>query len=203
KANIAFAKKTLERIWDAADAEETFAIDRYAHLVGGCRMGFGPEDSVVDSSSCRGGAEPVHRRRQRPADGGGGEPRARDHGALRPARDAACTEAYDVDAAGQAGEGGGALSRGEVVVVTGATSGVGRAVAERFARDGARIALLARGQRGLEGTARAVEGLGGTALQLATDVADDEAVEAAASTAEEQLGEIDIWINNAMTTVFA
>jgi choline dehydrogenase-like flavoprotein len=50
KANIAFAKKMLEQIWDAAGAEVTFAIDRYAHLVGGCRMGFGPEDSVVDST---------------------------------------------------------------------------------------------------------------------------------------------------------
>jgi NAD(P)-dependent dehydrogenase (short-subunit alcohol dehydrogenase family) len=91
----------------------------------------------------------------------------------------------------------------EVVVITGATAGVGRAVAERFARDGARIALLARGRKGLDGTARAVERLGGTALPLETDVADFAAVDAAARATEEQLGEIDIWINNAMTTVFA
>ena len=91
----------------------------------------------------------------------------------------------------------------EVVVVTGATAGVGRAVAERLARDGARIALLARGRKGLDGTARAVERLGGTALALPTDVADYDAVEAAARETEAELGEIDIWINNAMTTVFA
>jgi NAD(P)-dependent dehydrogenase (short-subunit alcohol dehydrogenase family) len=91
----------------------------------------------------------------------------------------------------------------EVVVVTGATAGVGRAVAERFARDGARVALLARGRKGLDGTARALEQLGGTALPLPTDVADYGAVDAAARATEEQLGEIDIWINNAMTTVFA
>lgn len=91
----------------------------------------------------------------------------------------------------------------EVVVITGATAGVGRATAERFARDGARIALLARGERGLEGTARAVEQLGGTALPIPTDIASHEAVEAAAQQAEEKLGEIDVWINNAMTTVFS
>jgi choline dehydrogenase-like flavoprotein len=50
KANIEYGTKVLEEIWDGADAQETLKIDRYAHLVGGCRMGFGPEDSVVDSS---------------------------------------------------------------------------------------------------------------------------------------------------------
>jgi NAD(P)-dependent dehydrogenase (short-subunit alcohol dehydrogenase family) len=95
------------------------------------------------------------------------------------------------------------VSSCEVVVVTGASKGVGRAVAERFARDGARIALLARGRRGLQETAKAVERLGGVALPLPTDVADFDAVDAAASATEEALGAIDVWINDAMTTVFA
>src|SRR3954453_11953181 len=90
----------------------------------------------------------------------------------------------------------------DVVVITGATKGVGRAVAERFARDGARIALLARGRDGLDGTVKAVERLGGQALPLPTDVADPDAVDAAASATEEAFGPIDIWINDAMTTVF-
>jgi NAD(P)-dependent dehydrogenase (short-subunit alcohol dehydrogenase family) len=95
------------------------------------------------------------------------------------------------------------MRKPEVVVVTGATSGVGRAVVERFARDGAKIALLARGRDGLQATAQEVERLGGTPLPLPTDVADADAVEAAAAATEEALGEIDIWINDAMTTVFA
>ncbi len=95
------------------------------------------------------------------------------------------------------------MTRREIVVVTGATSGVGRAVARRFAREGAQIALLARDRRGLDATAREVESLGGTALPLPTDVADYDAVDAAAAATEEALGEIDIWVNNAMTTVFA
>jgi NAD(P)-dependent dehydrogenase (short-subunit alcohol dehydrogenase family) len=95
------------------------------------------------------------------------------------------------------------MTKTEVVVVTGATSGVGRAVVERFARDGAKIALLARGQDGLAAAATEVERLGGTSLPLPTDVADAVAVEAAAAATEDALGEIDIWINNAMTTVFA
>ncbi|MGA7271573.1 MAG: SDR family oxidoreductase [Acidimicrobiia bacterium] len=89
------------------------------------------------------------------------------------------------------------------VVVTGATSGVGRATALRFAEDGARIALLARGSEGLEATARQVTEAGGTPLPIATDVSDPDAVAEAARKTEESLGEIDIWVNNAMTTVFS
>lgn len=95
------------------------------------------------------------------------------------------------------------MKDGEIVVVTGATSGVGRAIAQRFAADGAKVALLARSREGLAATAAEVERLGGTALPLQTDVADADAVDAAAAAVEEALGEIDVWVNNAMTTVFA
>src|SRR4051795_537969 len=95
------------------------------------------------------------------------------------------------------------MASSEVVVVTGSTSGIGRAIARRFARDGARIALLARGRDGLEGARRDIEQAGGTALALPTDLADWDAVESAATAVEEAFGPIDIWINNAMTTVFA
>jgi NAD(P)-dependent dehydrogenase (short-subunit alcohol dehydrogenase family) len=96
-----------------------------------------------------------------------------------------------------------AQRRREVVVVTGASAGVGRATVQRFARQGARLGLLARGRERLEATAREVEDLGGEALPLAVDVADSEAVDAAASEVEGRLGPVDIWINNAMATVFA
>lgn len=91
----------------------------------------------------------------------------------------------------------------EVVVITGATSGVGRAIARRFAADGAKIALLARSREALAGTVREVEEAGGEALALPTDVADFDQVGAAAAAAEQALGPIDIWVNNAMTTVFS
>ena len=91
----------------------------------------------------------------------------------------------------------------EVVVITGATAGVGRATARRFAKHGARIGLLARGQERLEATKRDVEHLGGQALALPTDVARADEVEAAAAAVEEAFGPIDVWINNAMTSVFA
>src|SRR5579883_3565215 len=93
--------------------------------------------------------------------------------------------------------------RPEVVVVTGASAGVGRAVVQAFARRGAHIGLLARGHDGLEGARKDVERLGGKALPIPTDVAHAGQVEAAATKVEETFGPIDIWINNAMVSVFS
>ncbi len=90
-----------------------------------------------------------------------------------------------------------------VVVITGGTAGVGRATARRFAAAGAKIAVLARGQDGLDATARELPRLGARGvLAIACDVADAAQVFAAAARIERELGEIDVWINNAMTTVF-
>jgi NAD(P)-dependent dehydrogenase (short-subunit alcohol dehydrogenase family) len=91
----------------------------------------------------------------------------------------------------------------QVVVVTGASAGVGRAVARRFAQEGAHVGLIARGTDGLNGALRDVENLGGQGLTLPLDVADASAVERAAEQVQERFGEIDIWINNATVTVFS
>src|SRR5919202_520240 len=95
------------------------------------------------------------------------------------------------------------LGKPEVVVITGASAGVGRATAQAFAREGAYIGLLARGCDGLEGARRDVEELGGRALALPTDVADADAVERAAEAVEREFGPIDVWVNNAMVSVFS
>jgi NAD(P)-dependent dehydrogenase (short-subunit alcohol dehydrogenase family) len=91
----------------------------------------------------------------------------------------------------------------ETVVVTGASAGVGRAVVRRFALDRANVVLVARGRDGLEGARVEVEEAGGRALVVQADVADSKAVEAAAEQAERTFGPIDIWINNAMASVFS
>jgi NAD(P)-dependent dehydrogenase (short-subunit alcohol dehydrogenase family) len=94
-------------------------------------------------------------------------------------------------------------NRPEVVVVTGASAGVGRATVRAFAAKGVHVGLIARNREALENARREVEAMGGKALVLPADVADAEAVEAAASRVEEELGPIDVWVNNAMVSVFS
>ncbi|WP_336857762.1 SDR family oxidoreductase [Sinomonas albida] len=90
-----------------------------------------------------------------------------------------------------------------VVVVTGASGGIGRASAIAFGREGCAVALLARGEAGLAGAAAEVEAAGGTALAIPVDVADAEAVDGAAERVERELGPIDVWVNVAFTSVFS
>ena len=96
-----------------------------------------------------------------------------------------------------------AIARPRVVMITGASAGVGRATALAFARLGASIGLLARGRAGLEAAQRDVEAAGGHALICQADVADAQAVDASAARVEAAYGPIDVWINNAMVSVFS
>jgi short-subunit dehydrogenase len=91
----------------------------------------------------------------------------------------------------------------KIVAITGASAGIGRATVRHFAQRGYDVALIARGQAGLEAAAREVEAVGRRALILPCDVADAEAIENAAARTEDLLGPIDVWVNNAMVSVFS
>jgi short-subunit dehydrogenase len=97
----------------------------------------------------------------------------------------------------------GHMSSEQIVAVTGASGGIGRAIAHAFAKRGANVGLISRGRESLEAAAEEVRSLGGQALVVPADVAEHEEVETAASTIEERFGPIDVWVNDAMATVFA
>ena len=91
----------------------------------------------------------------------------------------------------------------QTVVITGASGGVGRAVARSYGNRGANVALIARGKRGLDAAAQDVDDAGGNPLALQVDVADFAAVDSAAARVEDELGPIDVWINAAFSSIFA
>src|SRR5579872_5747296 len=95
------------------------------------------------------------------------------------------------------------MKKTEVVVITGASAGLGRATAREFGKHGAKVGLIARGVDGLEAAKREIESAGGSAMTLPLDVADADAVEKAAASVEQEFGPIDIWVNNAMASVFS
>lgn len=95
------------------------------------------------------------------------------------------------------------MRKHEVVVITGASAGLGRATAREFGSHGAKVGLIARGIDGLEAARREIEALGGHAIIVPADVADADAVEQAAASIERELGPIDVWVNNAMASVFS
>src|SRR5215212_2815538 len=98
---------------------------------------------------------------------------------------------------------GTSMSEPRVVVVTGESAGLGRAIARAFGARGATVGLIARGVEGLSAAEREIRDAGGRALALPADVSDAAAVEAAAARLERELGPIDVWINNAMVSVFS
>ena len=94
------------------------------------------------------------------------------------------------------------MAKRGIVVVSGASAGIGRATARRFAQAGWSVAVLARGTDGLQGAVREIERCGARAMAIPLDVADEAAIEAAADRIESEWGPIDVWINNAMVTTY-
>lgn len=94
-------------------------------------------------------------------------------------------------------------NQSRVVVITGASAGLGRAIAHGFAKRGAKLALLARNPEALNAAVNECRQLGGDAIAILTDVSDARAVEAAADRTEREFGPIDVWVNNAMVSVFS
>src|SRR5699024_5319193 len=92
--------------------------------------------------------------------------------------------------------------RGATVVITGASSGIGRATARQFAKAGSNVVLAARGRKALEATAKECRELGAEALAIPTDTTDATAVEALARQAADRFGSVDIWVNNASVSMF-
>lgn len=90
----------------------------------------------------------------------------------------------------------------KVIVITGASAGVGRATAREFGKHKAKVALLARGMDGLEAAAEEIRKMGGEALPIKVDLANHEEIEAAAQKVEDKWGNIDVWVNNAMNSIF-
>ena len=95
------------------------------------------------------------------------------------------------------------LNSSKTVVVTGASAGVGRAIAVGFGKLGWRVGVIARGEEGLNSTKREIEEMGGRALAICADVADADALMGAADHVEAEFGPIDVWVNNAMVTIYA
>ncbi|MFW6359568.1 MAG: SDR family oxidoreductase [Chroococcales cyanobacterium] len=95
------------------------------------------------------------------------------------------------------------ISKPEVVVITGASAGIGRATAHAFAKEGAHIGLVARSRDALEAARQEVEEMGGKGLVIPADVSDSDQVEKAAATVEETFGPIDVWVNNAMASILS
>src|SRR5205085_878783 len=126
-----------------------------------------------------------------------GAPRARSRAPSTPSRWRECDAAPCTELAPSSGV------PDEIVVITGASAGVGRATARAFGARRAKVGLIARGRDGLEGAKREIEAAGGEALVLPLDVSDHDAVEQAASEIERAFGPIDIWVNNAMLSVFS
>ena len=178
---------------EAIDCRDIWAqTDDTCHLNGTARMGDDPRTSVVDAD-CRSWDIPqsVGLRWVGVSDRRRGESVAHDSGDCLPygRPDPHVVIARRIMSAG-------------IVVVTGGSAGVGRATVEAFAQAGWDVGIIARGQRRLDAAVAAVERMGRRACAVSADVADADAVERAADTIEQALGPIDVWVNNAMATVF-